>query len=394
MRSIEEELETLRSASLHRSLRTLAGPQQPHGELDGRNVRIFSSNDYLGFASSPQVREALIRGVERWGAGAGSSRLVCGTQSPHRDLEEALAAFKGTAAALTFSSGYAAATGTLTALLCQGDVVILDKLCHASLIDGARLSGATIRVFPHNNLERLEHLLKWARGHVSPEGRILVATESIFSMDGDRAPLGEIVTLKERHGATLMVDEAHAMGICGSQGRGLADELGVAANVDIHMGTLSKAAGLHGGYVCGSAALVDLLINRARSFIYSTAPPPAVAAAACEVITHLLPGEDGEARRTLLWRHLSRFAQRMGERIHAPQSAIIPVIVGGEAEAMQLSARLLEEGFLIPAIRYPTVARGSARLRVTLSAAHDDEDVEALAVALTNLMPSRPRPTA
>jgi 8-amino-7-oxononanoate synthase len=386
MRSVEEELKALHAASLHRSLRTLESPQQPRGQLDGRTLINFSSNDYLGLANAPEVKEALIRGVERWGAGAGASRLVCGTQSPHRALEEALAAFKGTQAALTFSSGYAAAVGTLTALLREGDVVILDKLCHASLIDGARLSGATLRVYPHNNLDRLEHLLQWARKQVSPEGRILAVTESIFSMDGDRSPLREIASFKGQYGALLMVDEAHAFGICGSQGRGLADELGVAGAVDIHMGTLSKAAGLHGGYICSSAALIDLLINRARSFIYSTAPPPAVAAAACEVITQLLPGECGESRRRILWRHLARFAERMNGRIDPPRSAIIPVIIGDEAEAVECSARLLENGFLIPAIRYPTVARGSARLRVTMTAAHEPGDVDALADELLRSM--------
>jgi 8-amino-7-oxononanoate synthase len=382
MRSIEEELAALHAAALHRSLRILESPQQPHGEVSGRPLRLFSSNDYLGLATAPEVKEALIRGVERWGAGAGASRLVCGTQSPHHALEEALAAFKGTAAALTFSSGYAAAVGTLTSLLGRNDVVILDKLCHASLIDGARLSGATLRIFPHNNLDRLEHLLLWAHSHIPANGRVLAVTESIFSMDGDRAPLREIVALKERHGALLMVDEAHAFGICGTGGRGLADELGVSAAVDIHMGTLSKAAGLHGGYICGSAALIDLLINRARSFIYSTAPPPAVAAAACEVVSRVLPGECGESRREKLWRHVAHLTERMSGRIPASRSAIIPVIIGDEAKAMACSARLLANGFLIPAIRYPTVARGSARLRVTMTAAHETSDVDALVEVL------------
>jgi 8-amino-7-oxononanoate synthase len=382
MRAIEEELKALHAAALHRTLRTLESPQQPRGKMGGKVLRNFSSNDYLGFASAPEVKEALILGVERWGAGSGASRLVCGTQSPHHELESALAALKGTQAALTFSSGYAAAVGTLTALLRPDDVVIMDKLCHASLIDGARLSGATLRVFPHNNVGRLEHLLQWTRGRAPAECRVMVVTESVFSMDGHRAPLREIVELKERYGAMLMLDEAHAFGICGAGGRGLADELGVAAAVDIHMGTLSKAAGLHGGYICGSAALIDLLINRARSFIYSTAPPPAVAAAACEVVSHLLPGEFGESRRQKLWNMLVHFTESLRGRVEKPSSAIIPVIIGDETAAMECSARLLTDGFLIPAIRYPTVARGSARLRITLSAVHEPADVEALAEAL------------
>jgi 8-amino-7-oxononanoate synthase len=382
MRSLNEELEALRATALYRSMRTLESPQQPRVMAGGREVRNFSSNDYLGLAASPEVKEALIRGVERWGAGAGASRLVCGTQGPHVDLEEALAGLKGTEAALTFSSGYAAATGTIPSLLGKGDVVILDKLCHASLIDGARLSGTTLRVFPHNNMDRLAHLLQWARGHVPASGRIVVITESIFSMDGDRAALPEIAALKNQCGALLMVDEAHAFGILGEDGRGLADELGVAHDVDIHMGTLSKAAGLHGGYICGSRPLIDLLVNRARSFIFSTAPPPAVAAAACEVVTRLLPGECGRLRREKLWQHLTRFAQLMAGKVPAPQSAIIPLMIGDETAAMERSARLLDEGFLIPAIRYPTVARARARLRITITAAHEAADIEALAGAL------------
>ncbi len=388
MRSIEEELRVLHASSLHRSPRVLESPQQPCVETGGRVARNFSSNDYLGLASAPEVKEALLQGIGRWGAGAGASRLVCGTLSPHRALEEALADFKGTGAALTFSSGYAAALGTLTALLRKDDIVILDKLCHASLIDGARLSGATIRVFPHNNLDRLDHLLHWARGQAPADGRILVVTESVFSMDGDRAPLAEIAALKNRHGVLLMVDEAHAFGIMGRGGRGLAEEAGVAASVDIHMGTLSKSAGLHGGYICGSGALIDLLINRARSFIYSTAPPPAVAAAAHEVVTRLLPGGEGERRRERLWALLARFTEGMEGRVTAPASAIVPLIIGEEAAAMAAGAKLLEKGFLIPAIRYPTVARASARLRVTFTAAHEPGDVDALVTTLREMQVS------
>jgi 8-amino-7-oxononanoate synthase len=381
MRTFDEELHALREASLFRTLRRVDGPQQPRVDVDGRALINFSSNDYLGLASSPEVKEALIRGVEKWGAGSGASRLVCGTQSPHAALEEALAAFKITEAALTFSSGYAAAVGTLTALLGPDDTVILDKLCHASLIDGARLSGATMRVFPHNRTDRLAELLERTRAKAPARARILVVTESIFSMDGDRAPLAEIAALTQQHGALLMVDEAHAFGICGAQGRGLADECGIVP--DIHMGTLSKAAGLHGGYICGARSMIDLLINRARSFIYSTAPPPAVAAAACNVVRDLLPGPIGKERREKLWSLLAQFAEQMNGAVQEPQSAIVPLIIGGEAGALERSAALLDAGFLIPAIRYPTVARGAARLRITFTAAHEAEDVEALARVLT-----------
>lgn len=382
MRPFDEELNRIRDAALFRSLRTLDSPQHAVVDSGGQPLRNFSSNDYLGYAADPEVKAALIRGVERWGAGAGASRLICGSLGPHAALEEALAAFKGTEAALTFSSGYAAATGTLTALAGRGDVIILDKLCHASLIDGARSSGATIRVFPHNHLDRLEHLLRWAAAETGAQGRVIVVTESVFSMDGDCAPLREIAALKDRYGALLMVDEAHAFGTTGRDGRGLADALGVAEQVDIHMGTLSKAAGLHGGTICGSRKMVDLLINAARSFIYSTAPPPAVAAAATTVITELLPGPSGAEKRRLLSERIAAFAALMGDRIAPPQSAIVPVIIGSEAAALERSAAMLAQGFLIPAIRYPTVARGSARLRVTFTAAHSAADVAALAAAL------------
>lgn len=385
MRTFEEELESIRAASLLRSLRTVETPQQPRSRVDGLDLLNFSSNDYLGLAASAPVMEALHEGIRRWGAGSGASRLVCGTQGPHTGLEEALAAFKKTEAALTFSSGYAAALGTLTALLDKEDTVIVDKLCHASLIDGARLSGALLRAFPHNNTERLKALLQSVRAKAPAKSRILVITESVFSMDGDRAPLREVATLAKDYGALLMVDEAHALGVLGPGGRGLAAELGVAP--DIHMGTLSKAAGLHGGFIAGSQALIDLLINRARSFIYSTAPPPCIAAAAEYVVREILTGTEGEARRATLQQRIADFAAELGGI--TPQSAIVPVILGSEKAALAAGAELMSAGFLVPAIRYPTVARGAARLRITFSASHRGEDVRALAKAVHALAAAR-----
>ena len=381
MRSFASELAALEADALRRRLRSFPGPVGTRTtDADGRALLDFASNDYLGFAASEVLRNALAEAVARHGAGAGASRLVTGTRGPHARLEDALAAFKKTEAALAFSSGYAAAVGTLTAIARRGDVLILDKLCHASLIDGARLSGATLRVFPHNDLARLESQLHWARRTAPADARIVVVTESVFSMDGDWAELPEIVRLKDAHGALLLVDEAHAFGIMGAGGRGLAHKLGLAARVDIHMGTLSKAAGLHGGFVCGSRAFVDLLVNRARSFIYSTAPPPAVAAAAADVVERLLPGELGNTRRARLWQHLARFRDLTG--LPDPVSAIVPVILGSEAAALDAARAMEAAGILAPAIRYPTVARGRARLRLTFSAAHRDEDLETLAAAL------------
>jgi 8-amino-7-oxononanoate synthase len=375
MRDPGDELEALRDRDLYREVGNVLGSGQgARVSVDGRELLNFSSNDYLGLAGSEKLKAAFVEAVGEFGVGSGASRLVCGTQSPHRDLEESLAAYLGKERALVFSTGFAAASGVLGALLGKGDVVILDKLCHASLVDGARASGATVRVFPHGNLERLESHLRWAQGELADDGRALVVTEAVFSMDGDRAPLAEIVALKERFGACLLVDEAHAFGIMGAGGRGLAHELGLAERVDLHMGTLGKAAGVAGGFVAAGSEVVDLVLNRARSFIYSTAAPAAQAAAALEAVG-ILASEEGDELRRQLWENVYTFKDDA-------ESAIVPWVIGGEAEAMQKASRLRREGYLIPAIRYPTVAKGTARLRVTLSAAHEVGDVLGLVEVL------------
>jgi glycine C-acetyltransferase/8-amino-7-oxononanoate synthase len=246
-----KKLEVLRAAALDRHLREINSAQGPDVEVAGHSLINFSSNDYLGLANDPMLREAAISATEQFGVGAGASRLISGTQSPHVRLEHALAKWKGTEAALCFSSGYAAAVGTIPALVGKNDVVVLDKLCHASLIDGAKLSGAIVRIFPHNNLRKLESHLEWARREHAGK-RVLIVTESVFSMDGDLAPLGQIMQLKKDFGALLMLDEAHAVGVIGQNGRGLAAELDVREEVDVQMGTLSKALGASGGYICGN----------------------------------------------------------------------------------------------------------------------------------------------
>ncbi len=384
--TIDSELAELRSRSLLRSLREMDSPQQPTVELAGKKLINFSSNDYLGLATEPALRDAAKAAIDQYGVGAGASRLVCGTLSPHVRLEEKLAEFKRTEAALVFSSGYAAALGTLGALCRKGDVIILDKLAHACLIDGARLSGAHLRVFPHNHMGKLESHLEWARENF-PEARVVVVTESVFSMDGDWALLAEIVELKRRYGALLLLDEAHAVGVIGAHGRGLAEQLGLGAAVDIHMGTLSKALGVSGGYVCGGRRLIELLVNRARSFIYSTAPSPAVAAAGCAAVEWML-SPAGEKRRQQLRQNLALFATEMpvifsgGRKV---QSAIVPVIVGKAEAALEAAQLLATKGFLVPAIRYPTVARDAARLRITLSARHTPRQISGLCALLRNL---------
>ncbi|OYW31203.1 MAG: 8-amino-7-oxononanoate synthase [Chthoniobacter sp. 12-60-6] len=376
--NLTAQLDELREQGLWRELRPLDEVDGVNVRADGREWINFSSNDYLGLASSTEMQSALAEGISRYGGGSGASRLVCGTHRAHAALEEALADFKGTEAALTFSSGFAVALGTIPALVGAGDTLILDKLCHASLVDAARLSGATIRVFPHNHLEKLERLLQTA------QGRVLVVTESIFSMDGDAAPLREIVELKARHGAWLLVDEAHAVGVLGPQGRGRAAELGIAEQVDLHLGTLSKAFGLSGGYLAASRQVIDLLIQRARSFIYTTAPPVHLAHA-LNVILRLIRSERGDDLRQRVHSHARQMQGLLAEIGSAPppvHAAILPVILGEAPRAMEISARLREAGFLIPCIRYPTVARGSARLRITVSALHSAAQIEALGTAL------------
>jgi 8-amino-7-oxononanoate synthase len=390
MSSIEAELHELRERSLLRRMREFETAAGPEMELAGRRLLNFASNDYLGLAQEPSLKEAAKAAIEQYGVGAGASRLIHGTLTPHVRLEATLAEFKRTEAALSFATGYATATGVLGALCGREDVIILDKLSHACLIDGAKLSGAVLRIFPHNHLGKLESHLKWARLNY-PEARIVVVTESVFSMDGDWAPLPEIVALKERFGALLLVDEAHAIGVIGQNGRGLAEHLGLASKVDIQMGTLGKALGCSGGYVCGSRALIDLLINRARSFIYSTAPPPAIAAAAAAAVD-LLMSPGGERRRQLLRKNLAQFADEVpalfegGRKV---QSAIVPVILGAAERAILAAQELAEKGYFIPAIRFPTVPRDSARLRITLCSRHTPGQISGLCQALREMLSAR-----
>lgn len=383
MRQPEDELAELDAVSLRRSLRPVDSAQLPHTQIAGNALLNFASNDYLGLANHPQILAAYSQALEQWGAGSGSSRLICGSLAPHRQLEAFLAKAKGTEAALVFANGYATSVGTLPALLRKGDTVILDKLSHASLIDGARLSGATLRIFPHNDLNKLEKLLQTVTAGAQENSRIIVVTESVFSMDGDIAPLREIIALKDKYGVLLLVDEAHGLGIYGDTGMGLAEHLGCSSGVDLHMGTLGKSAGVAGGYIAAKKSYIDLLINRARSFIYSTAPPPAQSAAALAGLS-IISTEEGKSLRKKLWSNIALFTQLTG--IPQPQSAIIPWHVGENAAAIALSTTLQDtHSLLAPAVRYPTVPRNTARLRITLTAAHTSADIQQLAAALASL---------
>lgn len=381
MSALDEELlrrlNVLAEQNLHRKLRRVSSPQQPRLLIDGREFLNFSSNDYLGLATHPKLKEAAIEAVERHGAGSGASRLISGSLKPHYDLEEALAAFKKTEAALVFSTGYATALGTITALMSPDDIIILDKLVHASIVDAARLSGARLRVFKHNDLDDLAGILDWSTQQRAGNSKtsVLIVTESVFSMDGDAAPLAGIVSLKEKHGAWLMIDEAHATGLFGPNRRGLAEEFALSDRIEIQMGTLGKALGSSGGYIAGSRALIDFLINKARSFIFSTAPVPAASAAARQAI-QIVQSDEGELLLASLRSNIAPFCDALGTTRPEPLTPIIPWLIGSETEAVDFSERLRQNGIFVPAIRFPTVARGKARLRFTLSAAHRREDIE------------------
>ena len=344
---------------------------------DRRGVVSFASNDYLGLAASPWLAQQLSQAALECGAGAGASRLICGSHQPHHELEERLALFKHSQAALSFSSGYATAMGVIPALVGRGDTVILDRLAHACLIDATRLSGASLRVFAHQDLDKLESCLRRA------QGRVLIVTESVFSMDGDLAPLREIVELKNRYGAWLLLDEAHAVGVLGPEGRGLAARESLSDQVELQMGTMGKALGLSGGYVAASRQVIDWLVNRARSAVFSTAPPPALARAACAVLG-VVQSSEGQRLRQRLFERMAQWSALSGIE---PHSAIVPWGIGAEERAVSLAQSLQQDGLWVPAIRYPTVGRGEARLRISLSAAHEPSHLQDLWSALKRLTP-------
>jgi len=390
---LAERLEAIREQGLLRALRRVDSSQGRHISIDGQRLLNFSSNDYLGLANEPAIKDAAKEAVESFGAGSGASRLVCGSLAPHHQLEQALAEFKGTEAALSFSSGYAAAIGTIGALLDKEDLIVTDQLVHASIVDAARLCRARLQVYAHNDLNELEDILKKAgksgmdssaTGSTRERSHTLIVTESVFSMDGDFAALPEIVELKEKYGAWLMLDEAHATGLFGQHRRGLAEAFELGDRIEIQMATLGKALGAAGGCICGSRPLIDLLVNRARSFIFSTAPPPAAAAAATAAV-RFVQSEAGEARRAQLWARVDQIKNGLtGGLWKTPviRSPIIPLLVGDEGEAMEIAARLRSCGVFIPAIRYPSVARGEARLRLTVTSGHSTDDVQTLLQAL------------
>ncbi|HET7418288.1 MAG TPA: 8-amino-7-oxononanoate synthase [Solirubrobacterales bacterium] len=370
MTDVAERLEELRERGLYRRLRLIEGPQGPSVTLDGRPVLLLCSNNYLGLADRTEVREAAAEAALRWGASAGASRLISGTMEPHRQLEERLAAFKGYGAALLFGSGYLANTGVVAALAGKGEVVFSDELNHASIVDGCRLSRAETFVYRHGDLEHLEWGLYHVRGKPS-----LIVTDGVFSMDGDVAPLPELLELARRHGAKLMVDEAHATGTLGPGGRGSVAAAGLSGEVDVVVGTLGKALGSYGAYACANAETIDFLVNTARPFIFSTAPPPPAAGAALEAL-RLLEGEPELVERLQENAATLRGALAAeGLEAGGAGSQIVPIQVGEAEATMALCEGTLRRGVFAQGIRPPTVPEGSCRLRCTVMAAHQRGDL-------------------
>ena len=369
---ISAELGTLREQGLYRRLRILEGRQQATAEFDGRSVVNLSSNNYLGLTTHPALVERAIEAIRAEGVGTGSVRPIAGTMTIHMELERRLAAFKKTEAVVVFQSGFTANAGTVSAILTKDDVIISDELNHASIIDGCRLSRAAIKVFPHKDVGAARRILQDL-----PAGqRKLLITDGVFSMDGDLGPLPDLCALAEEFGCVMMVDDAHASGVFGANGRGTIDHFGVHGRVDIQVGTLSKAVGALGGYVAGSRALIEFLYHRARPFLFSTSHPPSVAAT-CLAALDVLESEPQLIER--LWDNTRFFKaglQRLGFNTGMSESPSTPVIVGEASRAMELSDRLFQEGVFAQGIGFPTVARDKARVRTIVTATHTREELQ------------------
>lgn len=377
MGAISDRLQELRDRGLHRRTRLVSGPQGPHVVVDGRPALLLCSNNYLGLADHPRVREAAADAAMRWGVGAGASRLVSGTMTVHRRLEDRLAAFEGTDSAILFGSGYLANTGVISAIAQSGGVVFSDELNHASLIDGCRLAGAETVVYNHCDLEHLEWGVSKASGRPS-----VIVTDSVFSMDGDIAPLEGIVSIARRYGSRTVVDEAHGTGVVGPEGRGAVEAAGLNGEIDVVIGTLGKALGSYGAYAACNSEMADWLTNRARTLIFSTAPPPPAVAGAMEALTIL----EEEPRRVEKLRSNGRAFRKAlranGFDVEDQQTPIIPLIVGSAAAATDLCEESLARGVYAQAIRPPTVPEGTSRLRLSVMASHKAAELEKAAAVI------------
>jgi len=375
---LDDELAALRERHLYRPLRVMSSAQGPIVSIDDRRVVTLSSNDYLGLTHHPRMRRAAIEAVEHFGAGSGAVRTIAGTMTLHEQLEAELATFKHTEAVLTFQSGFAANTGVIPTITGETDLIVSDELNHASIIDGMRLSKAARKVFRHADVDALREVLRQARdegrdGQGAPYRLVLVVTDGVFSMDGDIAPLAGIVAAAEEFGAAVMVDDAHASGVLGDQGRGSVNHFGLDGRVAIQVGTLSKAVGVLGGYVAGSSSLREILTQRARPFLFSTSHPPAVAAACLEAIRIM---QEEPALHERLWANTRRFKAelaRLGFDTGTSETPITPVILGDPELTIRFSGRLFDEGVFATAVVFPTVALDRARIRTIVTAAHTDE---------------------
>ncbi|MCX8072321.1 MAG: 8-amino-7-oxononanoate synthase [Candidatus Binatia bacterium] len=379
-RAASETLAAFQERGLLRALRPVGSAVAPWVDLAGRRTLLMCSNNYLGLANHPELVAAAADAAARWGVGAGASRLISGSLALHEELESELARWKGTEAAVLFNSGYHANVGTIAALVGEGDAVFSDALNHASIIDGCRLSRARVVVYPHNDVDRLGYEL----AHTPARHRLIV-TDSVFSMDGDRAPLVEICEVAQRFGAWVMVDEAHATGVLGPTGAGLVEELGLHGRVAVQMGTLGKALGCFGAYVAGARSLIQLLINRARSLVYTTALPPPVVGAALAAVRLVRSRPDLRQQLSANAASLQRALRAAGIPTIPYASHILPVLIGDPARTMRISARLLEEGVWVQGIRPPTVPEGTSRLRITVMATHSPRDLEFAARAFTKV---------
>lgn len=374
MEKISNELKKIKESGLYRELNILEGAQGPHVKIKGRTYISFCSNNYLGLANHPEVVKAVEDAVGKYGWGAGASRLVSGNTELHQALEDEISKFKKKEAAIVFPTGYMANIGTICSLVSSGDLVICDRLNHASIIDGCRLSGATFRVYPHRDIGKLENILKKSTGYP----RKLIVTDTVFSMDGDLAPLPDIVRIAHEYSAMVMVDEAHGTGVFGENGRGGVEHFNLDKKVNIIMGTLSKAVGSLGGFVTGNSDLISYLRNKARTFMYTTALPPAVCAASIAGIKLI---QRDHSLRESLWRNVHYVKERLkllNLNVTSLESPIIPIIIGNAKKAVDVSGFLFESGILIPAIRPPTVPDESSRLRVTIMATHTRADLDKL----------------
>jgi glycine C-acetyltransferase/8-amino-7-oxononanoate synthase len=381
MLEIHEQLENLKKAGLFRSLKTISKVSGNTITIDGKEYLNFCSNNYLGLADHPLIKEKAKQAIDDFGFGAGASRLISGSTLLHQGLERALAAFKKREACLVFTSGYQANIGIISALAGEEDTVIIDRLNHASIIDACKFSKAKLQVYPHKDMEELEKVLQRSERF---EKRLII-TDSVFSVDGDIAPLPEILKLAKKYDALLMVDEAHSTGVLGKTGKGIEEYFGIKGEIDIIMGTLSKALGSLGGFVCGSKSLIDFLTNKARSFIYSTALPPAAAAAALASLELL--GKDPELLKKL-WKNVGYLKDNikgLGCNILGSETPIIPILTGEADKTMEASKILFENGIFVSGIRPPTVPEGEARLRITVTALHTKKEMEQLINALQKI---------